>query len=114
MSSPVSRQFWSMVADRIERDPAALDRGRAQLLHWRRQRGATASDRYWTIWDRLIDAGTGAVAATLREPTEHGDTLRSCAPFFGLVGRRERWALYRQDPLPPRTRVPGTAPDAPR
>ncbi|MHB8912168.1 MAG: hypothetical protein ACYC42_05900 [Lysobacter sp.] len=95
MPSSVSRRFWNIVADRIECDPGALVRGRAQLVYWRTLRGATASERYWRSWDALIDAGVLAVTAKLRERTEDGDTMRSCAPFMDVVGHRERWALYR-------------------
>lgn len=41
-----------------------------------------------------MDAGVDAVAAKLRESSDDGDTMRSCAPFLNEVDRHERWALY--------------------
>ena len=98
MSQRTSRLYWNLVADRLEIDAsgALLRRGQRQLAHWRHARPGAASERYWARWDALIAEGTRAVVSVLRSTSDESDTLRSCAPFLGVVTNQERWHLLRE------------------
>ncbi|WP_139103386.1 hypothetical protein [Xanthomonas euvesicatoria] len=96
--SPSQRlEFWSLVADRIEAtDPGALERGLERLQNWREQaNGASASERYWSEWERRINMGMPAVLHLLRDESEHGDVHRSTAPFTDVISQDERMQLLK-------------------
>ncbi|MEJ7745235.1 MAG: hypothetical protein WKF61_00455 [Luteimonas sp.] len=98
MSQRSTRLYWDLVADRLETDASGtlLRRGQVQLEQWRRARPGAASERYWAQWDTLIAQGVRVVVTALRGTSEESDTLRSCAPFLGVVTNQERWNLLRE------------------
>lgn len=91
------RQYWGLVADRIERrDPDALMRGLHRLDLWAERNGRTAADTYYARWRALIMAGPAAVVRQLRASGDDADTMRSCAPLQDVISQAERLTLLQR------------------
>lgn len=87
-----SLALHGLVADKIRRDPALLDRVRANLTRWRGL--ATPNERpYLDEWARLVDAGLEPCLAVATEDSERAATLRQSSPFTGILTPRERFAF---------------------
>jgi hypothetical protein len=83
-----------LVAEKLRREPALLDRARATLARWR----VTASPRsqpYLEEWQRILRAGLDATVAALLEDSERATALRQCSPFTGILTSRERFEFLR-------------------
>jgi hypothetical protein len=85
-----------LAVEKLEREPALLERARAILARWRAAssaRTAPALDE----WQHLLDAdgGRGGLAVAL-EDTERAAWLRQSSPLACLLTSQERFAIIKQ------------------
>ncbi len=86
--------MFRLIADKIERDPALLEIGLANIARWM----ANGSDQQHKLreWqDRIVAAqrspeGLAALLALLREDGERAGYEREFAPFAGVLTTMER------------------------
>ena len=87
-----------VVAEMIKDNPSEVGRAKEIIARWIGD-GSSRSHAYFEEWARVIDAGVDECLKLMLDPSEHGDTLRSCSPFGCLltpVERREIHRLYRR------------------
>lgn len=85
-----------LAVQKLEREPALLERARAILARWREAASArTAPDL--DEWQRLLDTdgGRGVLAVAL-EDTERAAQLRQSSPLACLLTSQERFAIIKQ------------------
>ena len=86
--------FYSLVADRVERDPGVRDSAVATLARWEKE-GIIPMPRVLQ-WRRILEhAQSSADGMTqllhlFREDSEDARRLRDYAPFAGILSRDER------------------------
>lgn len=85
-----------LAVEKLEREPALLERARSIVARWRKAssaRTAPALDE----WQRLLDAdgGHGGLAVAL-EDSEHAARLRQSSPLACLLDSKERFAILKQ------------------
>lgn len=84
-----------LVAEKVRREPALLDRVRRTLARWRDPSNPTRAEPYLAEWQRLLDLGLEATLATAVEDSERAAALRSCSPFTGILTPAERFDFLR-------------------
>ncbi|HQR29223.1 MAG TPA: hypothetical protein PLL32_02360 [Anaeromyxobacteraceae bacterium] len=90
-----SLELHRLVAARIRRDPALLERVRLTLRRWRDPDDRSRADPYLAEWERLLDQGLEPLLATAVEDSERAATLRQCSPFTGILSAKERHAFLK-------------------
>jgi len=88
-----SLAFHRVVAERIRRDPAVLERARGRVQRWLADAPHAFHARAWA---EALAGPTESVLALLVDPGERACELRQSTPFAGALGARERWALWRE------------------
>jgi hypothetical protein len=81
-----------VIAQRLHREPALLDRARARVASWLRT-GSVARP-YAERWQAILASSVDSIATALCNPSEEGRALRQCTPFAGASSPRERWRLW--------------------
>jgi len=89
-----SLAYHAAIADRLHGEPWILDRARAQVAAWRR--GGSVHDRYIAAWDAVLAGSAEEIAAALIDAGAAMIALRQVSPFTGVLGARERWAIWRR------------------
>lgn len=89
-----SLALHAAVAEKILRDPALVERARANLSRWRTSLNGSWMDE----WQAILDGPPEGVVACLRERSERATRLRQSSPFAGLLTQRERRAIYESFP----------------
>jgi hypothetical protein len=85
-----------LIAQKIERDPALLDRVRRTLETWR-ARYANDGDsvpRALDEWQLILREPWPVIAALMTDTGERGTRLRQSTPFAGLLTTEERERVY--------------------
>lgn len=82
------------IAARISADPALVERARETLGRWQRQ--GTLSSHYVERWQEWLAKPADELATLLTDDGEEARALRQTSPFVGIVGPRERWAIWRR------------------
>ena len=85
-----SLALHAAVAAKIRRNPALIERARANLYRWR----ASLSGSWMDEWQTILDGPLEGVVACLNERSERATRLRQSSPFAGLLTSRERRAIY--------------------
>jgi hypothetical protein len=85
-----------LVAEKVRRDPALLDRARRTLQRWRDPSNPTRAEPWLAEWQRLLDLGLEPTLATLAEDSERAAALRQCSPFTGILTPAERFEFLRE------------------
>jgi hypothetical protein len=85
-----------LVAAKVRRDPALLDRARRTLRRWRDPSNPSRAEPYLAEWDRLLELGLEAALAAAVEDSERAAALRQCSPFAGILSPAERFAFLRE------------------
>ena len=80
---------------RLRAEPGRIAELARTLARWRRQAGASRSDRYGDEWQSLLDAGVDAIEAGTCGSDEHATALRNVSPVGVLITARERGELLR-------------------
>ena len=87
-----SLAFHRVIADRLLRDPAVLEKARQRIRNWLAER----PDRpFAREWQRILAGDTESVAAFLVDRSELAEELRQSSPFAGVLDARERWRIWR-------------------
>jgi hypothetical protein len=84
-----------LVAEKIRRDTALLDRAQATLARWR----TSASPRtygYLDAWQQLLQLDLEDCLAVATEESQRGDALRQASPLACLLTNQERFAFIKQ------------------
>jgi hypothetical protein len=85
-----------LIAQKIERDPALLDRVRQTLETWR-ARYSNDGDRVPRVldeWQRILRDPWPVIAALMTDTGERATRLRQSTPFAGLLTTEERERVY--------------------
>ena len=90
-----SLELHRLIAAKVRRDPALLDRVRRTLERWREPGSRGRSDTYLAEWDRLLEQGLEPLLATAVEESERAAALRQCSPFTGILSPAERFAFLK-------------------
>ncbi len=78
-----------LVARKVARDPALLDKARRTLKSWRSQYGKD-SPRALDEWHAILDRPWQEVVALIVDPGERATRLRQSGPVASLLGARQR------------------------
>ena len=90
-----SLELHRLIAAKVRRDPALLDRVRLTLRRWRDPGDPSRSDRYLAEWERLLSQGPETMLAVAVEDSERAAALRQCSPFAGILTPAERFAFLK-------------------
>ncbi|MCB9520187.1 MAG: hypothetical protein H6699_04820 [Myxococcales bacterium] len=84
-----------VVLDRISGDPSVLARAVERMEEWRTS-GRVRED-IATRWLQVLDSATPPrLVEWLSADSEEARHMRGFSPFAGVVGPRERWALWKR------------------
>jgi hypothetical protein len=89
-------QAHNLAVQRLREQPERICEVRAQLVHWRKQAGATRSDTYWDEWEGLLSKPVEDLAKQVCADTDHATVLRSVSPMSVLITQAERAQLLTQ------------------
>ena len=89
-----SLALHAAVAAKLQRDPALIERARANLSRWR----AWLNGNWMDAWQLILDGPLEGVVACLKERSERATRLRQSSPFAGLLTQQERRAIYESFP----------------
>lgn len=95
-----SLELHRLVAEKLRRDPALLERAAAILARWRKN-APPQRVPYFGERQQLIEAGVEACLAVATEESERATALRQCSPLSCLLEPDERlrflaeWYGYR-------------------
>ncbi|MBK9347288.1 MAG: hypothetical protein IPN06_13190 [Burkholderiales bacterium] len=84
-----------LVADKVRRDVALLDRAKEIVQRWHQ----TASPRtfvYLDAWQDLLEKGEAACLAAATEESEWANAMRQASPLACLLTHQERFAFLKQ------------------
>lgn len=82
-----------MIAEKLLRDPAVLEKARENLRRWEQQNGPSKSMEEWSL---LLDSGNvRVIVLALLRLDDEGMRLRSSSPFAGVLNEEERDLLFR-------------------
>lgn len=89
-----SLRMHQLVADKIRRDPALLDKASQTLARWQ-QTVDVRTQPYLAQWALLMSQGVDACLASAVEDSEKAQALRQCSPLAGLLSNPERFAFLK-------------------
>lgn len=89
-----SLAMHQLVAEKIRRDPALLERAKKTLARWRGM-VCPASQPYLVEWERLLERGIEPCLAVATENSQRAAALRQSSPFAGLLTNQERFTFLR-------------------
>jgi hypothetical protein len=81
------------VLARIEGDPSVLDRARTNV---KAMLAEGRSPHYARAWEEILAGPMSRLRDVLVADSEEARALRQATPFAGVVGARERWAIWRR------------------
>lgn len=84
-----------LVAEKIRRDNALLDRAQTILRRWH-QTTEPRTHGYLDAWQRVIDQGVDACLSLAAEESEWADAMRQASPLACLLTNQERFAFLKQ------------------
>ena len=90
-----SLELHRLIAAKVRRDPALLDRVRLTLQRWRDPGNPSRAEPYLSEWERLMAEGLEQVLAAAVEESERAEALRQCSPFAGILSPTERFAFLK-------------------
>jgi hypothetical protein len=82
----------ALIAHRLVRDPAVVERARRNLDRWRAARGYEPSAA--AEWRAILRRPRREIAALLVDPGENATRLRQSTPFTGVLAAAERRRIY--------------------
>jgi hypothetical protein len=87
-----SLRYHSAIADRLEAEPALLERARRRVEAWLRER--TVAEYYAAGWRDVLASPAAEIRAFLVDRSERARAFRQVTPFAGALDPRERWRLW--------------------
>jgi hypothetical protein len=94
LAENASLELHRAVAERILAEPALVERARARVAGWLRDRSVAAA--YAEAWQAVLTQPVEVVARMLIDPGERARQLRQASPFAGFLEPRIRWAIWRR------------------
>ena len=88
-----SLAFHRVIARRLVRDPAVLEKARQRVKDWLDE---TPDRPFAREWGRILAGNADSVAAFLVDRSELAEELRQSSPFAGVLDARERWGIWRE------------------
>jgi hypothetical protein len=82
-----------LAAQKIEREPALLEKVRSTLAGWCLKYGSQAP-RALLEWRRILKRPWPEIAALITDPGERATRLRQSTPFAGVLSESERQRVY--------------------
>lgn len=89
-----SLELHRLIAGKIRRNPALLEKVKATLARWKESVGPN-SQPYLDEWERLMRQGMGPCLAVAEERSERAAALRQSSPFTGILSASERFAFLK-------------------
>ncbi len=81
-----------LVAEKVQANPALLDKARDNLRRWQQIDG---SPKLTLVeWEQILSGPADQVTQFLTERSERATRLRQSSPFAGLLTEAERKAIY--------------------
>jgi hypothetical protein len=90
------RDAHRLALERLREQPGRMQDVRAQLARWRRQSGATRSDRYWDAWQQLLQESVDTLEQAVCADTSSAAALRNVSPMSVLITQHERARLLQK------------------
>ena len=90
-----SLELHRLIAAKVRREPALLDRVRLTLQRWRDPANPSRAEPYLAEWERLMANGPEQLLAAAVEDSERAAALRQCSPFAGILSPTERFAFLK-------------------
>lgn len=88
-----SRALHRLIAERLRQDPSLAAPALERTERWLAMPGSPRAALL--EWRNLLHGPADELLRALEATDEHADELRQSSPFAGVVGPRERWALWR-------------------
>jgi len=88
--------YHAAIAERLRGDPSLVEAARARVASWATT--GAVHPRWVDGWRAVLAQDVEAIAAALVDPGEVMTSLRQVSPFLGVLGPRERWAIWRATP----------------
>lgn len=90
--------FYPLIANKVEKDPAVVDMALNTLAHW--EAIDAAPPARLAAWNKILrdakrgQAGQKRLLALLRSKSERNRRLLDFAPFAGVLTREERRKVF--------------------
>ena len=94
LSDARSLALHCKIAYKIDRDPALLEKARANLARWREKYEPDQVPLCMDEWERILTLPWPQVAALLIGLTQDAVRLRSSSPFTGILTQEERARIF--------------------
>ena len=94
-----SLAYHRIVAQRLQRDSAVLERARGRVRAWLTSKASAPAEA--EAWEAVLGRDADEIARFLVEDSAAARALRQSSPFAGALSPRERWRVWRE------TREPG-------
>ena len=88
-----SLAFHRVVASRLLKDSAVLERARKRVETWLER---TPDRPFVREWNKVLADDAEKIAAFLVDWSELAEELRQSSPFAGTLDARERWRIWRE------------------
>ena len=83
----------TVIAEKIQTNPALIAHAQQNLGRWRRRREGSAPG-WMDEWRGILKRPQAEIAAIICEPSERGARLRQSSPFAGALSNQERKRIY--------------------
>ena len=83
----------TVIAEKIQTNPALIAHAQQNLRRWRRHREGSAPT-WMDEWRSILKRPQAEIAAIICEPSERGARLRQSSPFAGALSNQERKRIY--------------------
>ena len=83
----------TVIAEKIQTNPALIAHAQQNRRRWRRRREAGAPG-WMDEWRGILKRPQTEIAAIICEPSERGARLRQSSPFAGALSNQERKRIY--------------------
>lgn len=90
----VSLELARRVAERLRRNPEALDLAHANLSRWRQQNAKSPSLlRCYSEWEKILSRPVVEICELLCSESDAAQRLRQNSPFAGVLTPAEVWEV---------------------
>ena len=82
-----------LIAERMLRDPALVERARRNIRRWKARDSAGLPEGL-RQWEEILERPATEIASIMTEPSERAAELRQSSPFAGLLSAEERRRIH--------------------
>ncbi len=87
-----SLALHQLVAEKVQADPALLDKARGNIRRWQEANGSLSPPQ--AEWEQILSGPVDEITAFLVERSERATRLRQSSPFAGILTEDERRAIF--------------------